>query len=341
MSAQPPSQARAERDPLRALPLLPHPWALPRDRPRSLTPAKVWARVNETLVALSSLFNGDLLPVLQVAGGLTRKVVKQRWSAITRKQKDILKWVWDAHVRWGSSLADSSDQAALEGVLRAVPTAFRSGPPRGQDLGHFRGDLCPCVAEEVSLPPPGATPVQIIKLAPDAAEFLNNFKELMLRPDEDVGWEEYNALRPFLAPELKARRHVLQLLLRLWDAGMLGPTTEVHEEVSVFTVLKKYEDGKRSSILVWDLRRANLRWRKPPWVSLGSPISLCHLDLAPDLTEGRVLTACQGDLPNFFYLLEMPPEMWSWFVFADVTGDDLVKYAREQGRELSLPAGVR
>ena len=107
MSAQPPSQARAERDPLRALPLLPHPWALPRDRPRSLTPAKVWARVNETLVALSSLFNGDLLPVLQVAGGLTRKVVKQRWSAITQKRKGILTWVWDAHVRWGSSLADS------------------------------------------------------------------------------------------------------------------------------------------------------------------------------------------------------------------------------------------
>ena len=61
------------------------------------------------------------------------------------------------------------------------------------------------------------------------------------------------------------------------------------EKLCVFIVLKKYVDPdcKRvaSTRLVWDLRKSNLRWKTPPWVPLGSPLSMSYVDLSDDITK--------------------------------------------------------
>ena len=84
----------------------------------------------------------------------------------------------------------------------------------------------------------------------------------MLLPDEEVDWDTYEKIKTYQSPELSCRKNTLSLLLRMWECGMLVACASCLEEVSVFTVLKKFEDGARPSRLVWDLRRANLRWRR-------------------------------------------------------------------------------
>ena len=266
-------------------------------------------RVNETRTALKSFYSGNLVNCFTVPGDVSRTQRKKDWERATEVQKKVVAFVWDCHVRWSAEEELQDGSTALGGVLRAVPTSMKSDKRTDSSLGENRGDVCPCHAAEVSLPPVGSVPIDIDLVSPIAAEFLENWKDSMLLSDDQVDWETYHGIKLFQAPELNNKKTLLPLLLRLWQSGMLSTCPTMKEEVSVFTVLKKFENGTRSSRLVWDLRRANLRWKAPPWVPLGSPISMACLDLAEDLLQGRVLSSCQGDLPDFFYTLELPAGM--------------------------------
>ena len=89
-------------------------------------------------------------------------------------------------------------------------------------------------------------------------EYFEHGDALMLRADEDVDWEAYDAIKPYSSPELRSRKVRLALCARTWLAGMLGTCSECFERLCVFTVLKKYVelDGKKVAIdrLVWDLQ---------------------------------------------------------------------------------------
>ena len=69
----------------------------------------------------------------------------------------------------------------------------------------------------------------------------------------------------------------------------------------------------------------------PPWVPLGSPLSISYVDLSEDITKGRVPTSCQGDLPDFFYRLALPIWLLKWFVFDGVTPAELYAYVASEG----------
>ena len=103
-------------------------------------------------------------------------------------------------------------------------------------------------------------------------------------------------------PALASPSTRLRLAERLWESGMLGWTSERVEGVRLFTVVKKYDDlGRRSLRPVWDERRANLRWRAPPFVPLGSPMALCHVDLSDLREEDRCFTAAADLLARHTY----------------------------------------
>ena len=325
------------KDPLEVLPHLPHPLPLPRSVTVKLSCMKLLTRVNETISCLRGLYKGELVNGQQEVANVSRSSIKAGWSHSTGPQRQLVRRVWDAHAEWMAEEILHDDDTALTQMLRAVPVALQT-EPLTKAPEPVRGDLCACVASEVSLPPPGATPVPLKDISPDAAEFFAAWQSSMLRSDSEVDWEEYEKIKPYQSPELQSKKVRLELLLRMWLSGMLSTCSTCCEEVKVFTVLKKYENGIRSSRLVWDLRRANLRWRTPPWVPLGSPISIGCLDLAEDLLEGRTLSSCQGDLPDFFYTLLLPNEMWPYFVFSGTSPQELKEYAHQQGVEIPIDA---
>ena len=65
-------------------------------------------------------------------------------------------------------------------------------------------------------------PVAIGEVALEVLECLENCVALMLRGDEDVDGEAYDAIKPFAAPEFQSRRVRLALCTWMWLAGMLG-----------------------------------------------------------------------------------------------------------------------
>ena len=107
---------------------------------------------------------------------------------------------------------------------------------------------------------------------------------------------------------------MLRLALRMWLSGMLVYVAVPKEFVKLFTVVKKVTaDGRVILRLVWDLRRCNCRFRDPPWVPLGSPAALGTLELDEETLQGHHLTTFQGDVPDMFYVLRLPAELWPWF----------------------------
>ncbi|CAK0795637.1 unnamed protein product, partial [Prorocentrum cordatum] len=183
---------------------------------------------------------------------------------------------------------------------------------------------------KVSLPPAGATPVDMMKAPPTAAEFLN-FPDQMIERDEEVDWVKFDDTKAFMSPELKDKSNLLLLAARLWEAGMLATCEQTMETVSVVTVLKKQEAGRRASRLVWDLRRCNLRWRAPPWVPLGIPISIANIELTDDMIGCQIFTVAHGDLPDFCYTILKPSWLHPWFVLAGIPPTELKNFAESEG----------
>ena len=177
---------------------------------------------------------------------------------MTAVQRQLVHRVGDSHAEWMAEEILHDDDTALTQMLRAVPLALQT-EPLTKAPETVRGDLCACVASEVSLPPPGATPVPLKDTSPDAAEFFAAWQSSMLRQDSEVDWEEYEKIKPYQSPELQFKKFRLVLLLQMWLWGMLSTCSECCEESRVFAVLKMYENAIRSSRLVRDLRRANLR----------------------------------------------------------------------------------
>ncbi|CAK0877994.1 unnamed protein product [Prorocentrum cordatum] len=191
-----------------------------------------------------------------------------------------------------------------------------------------KGAMCSVDAGELALPPPGAAPARIADICPLAAEYFSDVAGGMLR-EPSLAMDE----------ELKGQK-------RLWGAGVLGTTDQLVEGVSLFGVIKKYLQeeadllgpAKRQVRAIWDQRRANLRWQRPPCVPLGSPASFAHLDLS-NLGEKDVVYTGVGDIPDMFHRLETPPEAWPYFVLEEVPVREFVDYVKTKGRECVLAMG--
>ena len=90
---------------------------------------------------------------------------------------------------------------------------------------------------------------------------------------------------------------------------MIGFISVVRETISFFTVVKKLRPhGTVEQRLVWDLRRSNLRWKRPGRAALGSAIAFSLLELeTPE--EGTQYRAFSGDVPEYYYTCEVEEEM--------------------------------
>ena len=272
---------------------------------------------------------------------------KSEWTEATPLQRRLLLRIWSlqaARSSWGN-LRDG--EVALGHLCRSGPSGYgRAGAGEKKKHNNLdRGDMCPLVPGQVALPKPGSCPIDIRSLVPKLRAYLDDPIHTMTLDDGEVDWEKYNSITPYGAPELNNKQVRLDLAVRMWQGGMLEFVEDPTEYIKVFSVVKKTEgEGDQQQVtsrLVWDLRRASLRFRSPPWVSMGSPALIGHLDLAADLLADRKLFTFQGDVPDFFYKLALPSSLWKYFCLEGVTPTDLAKHAAKQGIAITVPTGAR
>ena len=74
-------------------------------------------------------------------------------------------------------------------------------------------------------------------------------------------------------PQLKKKAVMLQFAARMWRAKMLRGIPTICAEAGMFTVVKKVlENGDHEQRLIFDLRRGNQHWRKPPGFRWAAPL---------------------------------------------------------------------
>ena len=91
----------------------------------------------------------------------------------------------------------------------------------------------------------------------------------------------HEATRSCADPALRDENEKLELLSRMYQAGMLTYVKEVRETVGLFTVAKDADPDSGQvlkSRLIWDCRKANILFHDPPWVPLGNPAGLALLE---------------------------------------------------------------
>ncbi|CAK0869509.1 unnamed protein product, partial [Prorocentrum cordatum] len=191
-----------------------------------------------------------------------------------------------------------------------------------------RGETFPAHWERVALPPPGSMPVSARSVSPRVAQMLDDFRREMLKED---GEECFRAaeVKNYVDPHFRRKKDMLMLAKRMALAGMLCRCESKVDEVGLFCVVKKAEvvDGEPlvSLRLVFDQRRSNLRWRAPPWCAMGGVSAMSFLDVSEEMTEeGARMVFGTGDLPDFYYTLDLGEAIAPYFVLPGVRASELL-----------------
>ena len=163
----------------------------------------------------------------------------------------------------------------------------------------------------------------------------------MLRPSAEVEAAVASARvsPPYVDPVLRASLPALGL--RMARAGMLRGVRDPIMEVGLFTVVKKVIEAPPGSggsfdvslRLVFDQRVPNEMWRPPPWVPLAGPGAFASLDPQWPADRPAMLGFATGDVPNFYFCLQLPPAFSSYFVLPGVRISQLTAELRELGDE--------
>ena len=75
--------------------------------------------------------------------------------------------------------------------------------------------------------------------------------------------------------------------------------------------------------LIMDLRGTNDHFVDPPYTSLANGAGFGFVDLSSDVLEGRRLTSFAGDIPDYFYRLEIIEGLSEFFCLAGITAQEL------------------
>ena len=292
---------------------------------------------NRTLAASNAMWLGSLKDA-QLWG---QHGCEKLWTSATPLQKKLATKIFEKHVAAllsGRRLDSEGSQAlAFERICKAPVADYEGSPLSTYHDTLPKGALCPLVVAELSVPPRGSRPVDPCDFSTALHRYYQDAERLMARPDLAVDWEAYRDIRPYSDPALQDDATVQKLLGRLFDAGMLGAAEKCEETLALFAVIKKDpppgEAQSRSTRIVWDLRRTNLRFHQPPKMPLGSAASLSFLDLSPEwLGSDARAVSFTGDLPDWFCRILPPPALSKFFVFQGWTWERLRPLLAAEGR---------
>lgn len=196
----------------------------------------------------------------------------------------------------------------------------------------------------VSLPKCGSSPFSPQPFSPCLKHYYDQQKgtAALLKEDAEVDWGAYDAIKTYTDPGFLKEGAMMDFIERMARARMLAFTDHCQETLDVFTVVKSYNDADRIvSRAVWDCRRINLRFRKPPWIPLGSPAALCCLEVTTEMLKTRRLVSYTGDAPDWYYLIVQPSWLLPYFVFRGLEALEVWEELRRRGVDMPGPRITR
>ena len=273
-------------------------------------------QANDTIQRLRALSCGEVIPV----SGATAPA----WSEARRMQREVSLSIVERWEAWHAEIeaAPSPSEALnLLGGQRSGGYDYELGPGAGvagdkplQTEGRLsKGAICPFDVERISLPPPGATPVSLVDVSPTAAAYLRDFRTRMLRRPEEIDWLKFQQQCVY-SDEVFHRRAV-----RFWRReGLRLGWSHVHPRC---------------------LGRAQVR--HPVAGGPVHPAGIPRYPLPPGplrVEGGRPALLGDRGMPDWFYRLRLPEEMWPWFTVMGMELSDFIVFIEHRGHVMS-PAG--
>lgn len=185
-------------------------------------------RVNKSVLALNSLFSGELLD--------SSFSVCHSLDALPRVKADALRRVIEAVNTLGDCPPDATCQGAID-ALRASSSSYTEPEPGVGEVVNMK-------LSAMSLPSGLGEGVDLVaSLDGPLQNIVANFEDHML---QDAGeWsklaEVASQLKPYNDPSLRGRRQYLKFLSRLFDHGVLGFADHCRGRVGAFCVSKKHK----------------------------------------------------------------------------------------------------
>ena len=188
--------------------------------------------------------------------------------------------------------------------------------------GLSRGDVVDAKLEWIDLPV-AENPIPLENLSPRLKQLLNNWERYMIL--EPNSRKTIGKVRSYEDPLFRSKRGKLGLAKLLYGANMLRVVSRQRgPAVKCFTVLKKVNpDGSMSLRLVFDLRGTNCEFCPAPFCNLANAANFAYIDLSSDVIGDGRLIAWQGDIPNFFYKLQIPHGLSEFFCLEGVNAKEL------------------
>ena len=174
--------------------------------------------------------------------------------------------------------------------------------------------VLPYDRDRVSLPDCGASPVVLQKVLDDVG------REVVARPLDNMMvseemWGEIiehgDTFRPYMDKILQKDASLYRVfIMDLFEKGMIDFTDRPQDLVTPFFVRKK--NGKLRFIL--DCRGVNRRFKPPPPIALAAGSTWSQV-VVP---ESQNLYVAQSDIRDYFFSLELPPDLKSLFCLPSV-----------------------
>ena len=199
-----------------------------------------------------------------------------------------------------------------------------------------RGDICPMKVEEVALPPPGSRPVPMTALSASVNDHMRDIKAMLASPEERAEKLLGAPTAPYSDPALKSQPVLDSLVKRMVRSGMVRRSRTKKGEVGMFVVVKTVEVSPNGTVtmvqrLIFDQRRDNCSWKEPPWIGLAGPTAVAALDMSQFWTPDTEMSISSGDLPNYYYTLELPEEFSEYFVISGVSATEILGQLDAEG----------
>ena len=304
----------------------------------------LWRRANAAVDSVRCLTSGSV-------GPLEPSSLRPTWKEASASQRLICEKILSRWSEWSDVFQGAPEAStACARLLGPVSVGYGGLEEMKEEKGLLdskgrprlpKGALCDVDVDELALPPPGSSTVALVSVSPEAKAYFDEMTSRMLRGADDFDSRAHASQRVYQDASLRSKAARLHLARRLWEAGALEFTSECVETLSLFGVVKKYDEEGRCSIRpVWDERRANHRWLPPPFVPLGSPMCFCHLDLS-DLKKDEAIFHVAADIPDIFTRLRTRQCAWPYFVIKGIHPKEFADYLEEKGLKATVPKGAR
>jgi len=168
---------------------------------------------------------------------------------------------------------------------------------------------------------------------------MRDIKSMLASPEERAEKLLSAPNAPYSDPALRNQKVLDSLVKRMVRSGMVRRSVSKKGEVGMFTVVKSTEvlpNGTTITVqrLIFDQRRDNCSWIDPPWIGLAGPTAVSALDMSqfwdPETME---LSVASGDLPNYYYTLELPEEFSAYFILSGVSATEILRQLDAEGWE--------